>query len=346
MSARRGGDEIAEFYARKTVTISVGSSAGGNYDLYARLLARHLGNHIPGKPTVIVQNLPGAGSRRLANVLHTVGPHDGTIIGLPNQGIAMDQALGAEGVAFDARRFHWIGSPVEDVNVFWAWHTHPIRRIEDAREQEFVAGATGPGSPTTFYPRIMNTVLGTKFKVVAGYPGSNELDFAIEKGEVSGRVVGWSSLKITGDFVAAGKARVLLQFGLRKARDLPDVRLLQELAGNDKDRQIFEYLCLVPAMGRPFFMPPGTPVARAAAVRAAFAATMQDRAFLDDAARAKLEISPVAGRGARADRGQDVQCLRRRARRRQGRDGVRHLFVSRASRARPGTQHYKAGAAL
>jgi tripartite-type tricarboxylate transporter receptor subunit TctC len=288
-------DEIADFYTRKTVTISVGSSAGGNYDLYARLLARHLGNHIPGKPTVIVQNLPGAGSRRLANVLSNVGPHDGTMIGLPNQGIAMDQALGAEGVQYDARKFHWIGSPVEDVNVFWAWHTHPIRTIEDARQREFVTGATGPGSPTTFYPRIMNTVLGTRFKVVAGYPGSNELDLAIEKGEVSGRVVGWSSLKITGDFVATGKARVLLQFGLRKARDLPNVRLLQELAGNEKDRQIFEYLSLVPAMGRPFFLPPSTPDARAAAMRQAFAATLTDRAFLDEAGRAKLEISPVTG---------------------------------------------------
>jgi len=295
LSLGAAADEVADFYARKTVTISVGSSAGGNYDLYARLLARHLGNHIPGKPSVIVQNLPGAGSRRLANVLSNVGPHDGTMIGLPNQGIAMDQALGAEGVQFDARRFHWIGSPVEDVNVFWAWHTHPIRRIEDARERELVAGATGPGSPTTFYPRIMNTLLGTRFKVVAGYPGSNELDLAIEKGEVSGRVVGWSSLKITSDFVAAGKARVLLQFGLRKAPDLPDVRLLQELARNDRDRQIFEYLCLVPAMGRPFFMPPGTPGERAAAVRNAFAATMKDAAFLEEAGRTKLEVSPVAG---------------------------------------------------
>lgn len=288
-------DDVADFYARKTVTISVGSSAGGNYDLYARLVARHLGNHIPGKPTVIVQNLPGAGSRRLANVLNNVGPHDGTMIGLPNQGIAMDQALGTEGVTFDARKFHWIGSPVEDVNVFWAWHTHPIRRIEDAKEREFVAGATGPGSPTTFYPRIMNTLLGTRFKVVAGYPGSNELDLAIEKGEVSGRVVGWSSLKITGDFVATGKARVLLQFGLRKAPDLPNVRLLQELAGNDKHRAIFEYLCLVPAMGRPFFMPSGTPIERVAALRVAFAATMRDPAFLEEASRSKLEVSPVAG---------------------------------------------------
>jgi tripartite-type tricarboxylate transporter receptor subunit TctC len=294
-SAAEDEKAIADFYAKKTVTIAVGSSAGGNYDLYARLVARHIGAHIPGKPLVVVQNLPGAGSRRLANVLSNVGPHDGTMIGLPNQGIAMDQALGAEGVQYDARKFRWIGSPIEDVNVLWAWHTNPVKTVEDAKQREFVAGATGPGSPTTFYPRIMNTVLGTKFKIVPGYPGSNELDLAIEKGEVGGRVVGWSSLKITSDFVATGKAHVLLQFGLRKAADLPNVRLLQDLAGNDKDRQIFEYLGLVGAMGRPFFMSAGTSVERAAVMRAAFVATMKDPAFLEEAGRSKLEIGPLSG---------------------------------------------------
>src|SRR5215210_1643943 len=159
---------IAEFYSKKTVTIAVGFSPGGNYDLYARLVARHIGQHIPGKPTVIVQNMPGAGSRRLANVLSNVGPHDGTMIGLPNQGIAMDQVIGAEGVQFDARKFHWIGSPIDEVNVLWAWHTNPVNSVEDAKQRELVAGATGPGSPTYFYPRIMNTLIGTKFKVVSG----------------------------------------------------------------------------------------------------------------------------------------------------------------------------------
>jgi tripartite-type tricarboxylate transporter receptor subunit TctC len=294
-NAAEEGKAISDFYTKKTVTIAVGSSAGGNYDLYARLVARHIGQHIPGKPVVVVQNLPGAGSRRLANVLSNVGPHDGTMIGLPNQGIVMDQALGAEGVQYDARKFRWIGSPIEDVNVFWAWHTNPVKTVEDARQREFVAGATGPGSPTTFYPRIMNTVLGTRFKIVAGYPGSNELDLAIEKGEVGGRVVGWSSLKITSNWVAAGKANVLLQFGLRKAPDLPNVRLLQDLAGNDKDRQIFEYLGLVGAMGRPFFMSAGTSADRAGVIRAAFVATMTDPAFLEEAGRSKMEIGPLSG---------------------------------------------------
>ena len=143
---------LAEFYAKRTVTIAVGFTPGGNYDLYARLVSRHLGRHIPGNPTVIVQNMPGAGSRRLANTLANVGPFDGTMIGLPNQGIAMDQALGTEGVKFDARAFNWIGSPVEDNNVFWGWHANPVQTIEQARDREFVVGATGPGSPTTYIP--------------------------------------------------------------------------------------------------------------------------------------------------------------------------------------------------
>jgi len=286
---------IAEFYGKRTVTIAVGFSPGGNYDLYARLVSRHIGKHIPGNPTVIVQNMPGAGSRRLANTLANVGPHDGTMIGLPNQGIAMDQALGTEGVKFDARKFNWIGSPVEDNNVFWGWHTNPVKTIEDARQREFVVGATGPGSPTTYYPRIMNELLGTKFKVVAGYPGSNELDFAIEKGEVGGRVVSWTSLKITADWIATGKANVMLQFGLRKTAALPNVRMLQDLAANAKHREIFEFLCLVPAMGRPFFLPPGVPQERVAAIRAAFATTMKDPGFLDDARRARLDVEPLIG---------------------------------------------------
>jgi tripartite-type tricarboxylate transporter receptor subunit TctC len=295
MPAAADDKAVAEFYAKRTLTIAVGFTPGGNYDLYARLVSRHIGRHIPGKPNVIVQNMPGAGSRRLANTLANVGPHDGTMVGLPNQGIAMDQALGTEGVKFDARKFNWIGSPVEDNNVFWGWHTNPVKTIEDAQQREFVVGATGPGSPTTYYPRIMNQLIGTKFKVVSGYPGSNELDFAIEKGEVGGRVVSWTSLKITGDWMASGKAIVMLQFGLRKTPELPNVRMLQDLAKNPKHREIFEFLCLVPAMGRPLFMPAGVPAERVAAVRRAFAATMKDAAFIEEARRARLDVAPLTG---------------------------------------------------
>ena len=287
---------IAEFYGKRTVTIAVGFSPGGNYDLYARLVSRHIGKHIPGNPTVIVQNMPGAGSRRLANTLANVGPHDGTMIGLPNQGIAMDQALGTEGVKFDARKFNWIGSPIEDNNVFWGWHTNPVKTIEDARAQEFVVGATGPGSPTTYYPRIMNELLGTKFKVVSGYPGSNELDFAIEKEEVGGRVVSWTSLKITSDWIPAGKAN--RHAAVRPAQDRrrcrrcaccrtsrPTRSIARSSSSSASSRRWAGRSSCRRACRRSG-SPPSAP---------AFAATMKDPGFLDDARRARLDVEPLTG---------------------------------------------------
>jgi tripartite-type tricarboxylate transporter receptor subunit TctC len=287
---------LADFYSKNSITIAVGFSAGGNYDLYARLIARHMGRHIPGNPNIIVQNVPGAGSRVLANTLYNRGPHDGTMIGVPNQGIPTDQATGIAGVQFDANRFHWIGSPNHEVNVAWTWHTSAVKTVEDARQKEAVMGSTGPGSPTYFYPRVMNSLLGTKFKVVSGYPGSNELDNAIEKGEVDGRgAVSWAALKITSDWVKTGKVNLLVQIGTEKASDLPQVPLLHEMAKTERDRKVLEFLSFAPAMGRPFFMPPGTPADKVAAIRKAFDDTMRDPSFIDEANKSGLDLTPISG---------------------------------------------------
>jgi tripartite-type tricarboxylate transporter receptor subunit TctC len=286
---------LAEFYTGKTFTVTVGFSPGGIFDLYARILARHIGPHIPGKPNVIVQNLPGAGGRRLANAFQLAGPHDGTAIGITTPGIVTDQVMNAQGVQYDLRKFHWIGSPADEVNVLWVWHTTPVKTIVDVRQHEVALSSTGQGSPNYFVPRILNQLVGTKFKVVTGYPGANEADLAIERGEVSGRVSGWTGLKNTGDWVAAGKTNVLVQQGLRKAPELSDRPLLPELGKNDLERQVLEFLSLVPALGRPFFMPPSTPPERVAAIRRAFAATMQDPGFLDEAKRGKLDVEPISG---------------------------------------------------
>lgn len=296
-STARAEDEtaLAEFYAGKTFTVTVGFSPGGIFDLYGRILARHIGQHIPGKPTVIVQNLPGAGGRRLANAFQLAGPHDGTAIGITTPGIVTDQVMNAQGVQYDLRKFHWIGSPADEVNVLWVWHTTPVKTIVDVRQHEVALSSTGQGSPNYFVPRILNQLMGTKFKVVTGYPGANEADLAIERGEVSGRVSGWTGLKNTGDWVAAGKTNVLVQQGLRKAPELTDRPLLPELAKNDLERQVLEFLSLVPALGRPFFMPPATPPERVAAIRRAFTATMQDPGFLEEAKRGKLEVAPITG---------------------------------------------------
>ncbi|HWG04363.1 MAG TPA: hypothetical protein VG271_05050 [Beijerinckiaceae bacterium] len=295
-AARADERSVADFYAKGTVTIAVGFSAGGNYDLYARLLARHIGSHIPGKPNVIVQNMPGAGSRVLANTLFTVGPQDGTMIGLPNQAIATDQATGVAGAQFDARKFRWLGSPDNDVQVAWTWHTSKAKTFEAATTNEVVLGTSGPGSVTYFYPKVMNALLGTKFRLVSGYPGATEMSVAAERGEIDGMgAEAWSAVKATEDWVAAGKINVLVQFGLGKSPDLQNVPFLPDLARNATDRQVLEFVSLTPAMGRPFFMPPKTPDDRYAALRKAFDETMKDPAFLEDAKRSQLEISAVSG---------------------------------------------------
>jgi len=292
-----GADDkaIADFYVGKTFTVTVGFSPGGIFDLYARILARHIGQHIPGKPNVIVQNLPGAGGRRLANAFQLVGPNDGTALGITTPGVVTDQVMNAEGVQYDLQKFHWIGSPADEVNVLGVWHTTPVKTVEDVRQREVPLSSTGQGSPNYFVPRILNQLLGTKFKVITGYPGANEADLAIERGEVAGRVSGWTGLKNTGDWVAAGKTNVLVQQGLRKAPELMDKPLLPELGRNDTERSVYEFLSLVPALGRPFFMPPGTPLERAAAIRRAFEATMKDPGFLDEARRGKLDVAPLTG---------------------------------------------------
>ena len=295
-AARADEKALSDFYARNKITIAVGFSPGGNYDLYARAVSRHIGRHVPGAPEVIVQNMPGAGSRVLANTLYVRGPHDGTMIGVPNQGIPMDQALGLPGIQYDARRFQWIGSPNQEVNVAWTWHTSKVKTLDDARRIESVMGTTGPGSPTHYYPGVMNAMLGTKFRIVSGYPGSNELDGAIEKGEVDGRgAVSWAALKITSDWVATGKVNLLAQIGAAKAPDLPNVPLLHELASNATDRAVLEFLSLAPALGRPFFMPPNTPAENVAAIRAAFAKTMTDAAFVEETTRSRLDLNPITG---------------------------------------------------
>jgi tripartite-type tricarboxylate transporter receptor subunit TctC len=286
---------LAQFYTGKTVTISVGFSPGGIFDLYARILSRHIGQHIPGKPHVIIQHVPGAGGRRLANLFQKMGPHDGTAIGITTPGIVTDQVMQTDGVQYDLRKFHWIGSPADEVNVLWVWHTTPVRTLLDAREREVPLSSTGHGSPNYFVPRILNQLIGTKFKVITGYPGATEADLAIERGEVNGRVTGWTGLKTTSDWVATGKVNVLAQQGLRKAPELMDRPLLPELGSSDRDKQVLDFLSLVPALGRPFFMPPGTPVERAAAIRRAFALTMKDADFLAEATKSRLEVAPLTG---------------------------------------------------
>jgi tripartite-type tricarboxylate transporter receptor subunit TctC len=292
-------DPVADFYKGKTLRIVCGYEAGSGYDLYARLLERHLARHVPGRPEVITQNFGGAGSLRAANYLYNAAPKDGATIGTIGRGLAIVPLLGSnEGAKFDATRFVWLGSLNNEVSVAAAWHTTGVKTIDDARRRELVVGATGIGTDdTSVFPNVANAILGTRFKWVSGYRSGNEINLAMERGEVLGRVGwSWSSIKsVNPDWLRDGKIKVLMQLSLHKHPELPDVPLIMDLARSEDDRRALELVFARQAMGRPFLAPPGIPADRAAALRRAFAAAVEDPAFRADAGKLKLEINPVSG---------------------------------------------------
>jgi len=288
-------DNAAQFYNGKTISLIIGYSAGGGYDTYARLVARFLGEHIPGKPIVVPRNMPGASSRVAIAYAYNVAPRDGLTLCTGDQSLALAQSMG-EPLNFDMSKFLYIGNPSSENNTTVTWHASGIRTIAEAMAQEVTMGATG-GSPSSQYPRIMNAVLGTRFKIILGYPGGNEINLAMERGEVAGRGSNnWASWKSTrADWLQEKKINILVQVGLKKAHDLQDVPLLMELARNEEDRTLLKLLSTPATIGRPIFTTPQTPADRVTALRGGFDAMIKDQNFLADAARLNLEIDPVSG---------------------------------------------------
>lgn len=287
----------AEFYKGKNIELYIGYSVGGGYDLYARVLARHIGKHIPGNPTVVPKNMEGAGSLRLANWLAKVAPKDGTVFGTVGRGVPFDTLLGLSGTQFKATEFSWIGSANNEVSICASWGTSKITTIEDALTKQLVIGGTGPTDDTVQFPRVLNGVLGTKFKIISGYPGGNDVVLAMERGEVEGRC-GWSWSTIIAthaDWVKDKKIHLLVQLALEKQPDLPDVPLIADMAKTTEQKQIIKLIFARQVIGRPYFGPPGIPKDRLEALRKAFMETMVDKDFLADADKSKLEISPVQG---------------------------------------------------
>jgi tripartite-type tricarboxylate transporter receptor subunit TctC len=287
----------AEFYKGKTVELYIGYSVGGAYDVYARLLSRHLGKHIPGNPSVVPKNMEGAGSLRLANWLYNAAPKDGTVFGTIARGGAFDPLFGVKAAQFDATKFNWIGSANDEVSVCVSWHTSGITTIQQAMEKELVVGGTGPSADTDQFPRITNGVLGTKFKVVSGYPGGNDISLAMERGEVLGRCGwSWSSVLATQKpWYDEKKINVLVQLAFNKHPDLPNVPLILDLAKTPEQKQILTLVFARQALGRPYLAPPGVPQDRVEALRKAFMETMKDKEFLAEAEKGKLEITPISG---------------------------------------------------
>jgi tripartite-type tricarboxylate transporter receptor subunit TctC len=281
----------------KPFNVYIGYSAGGGYDVYGRLIARHIGRYLPGNPNVIVNNMPGAGSMRLANWLYNVAPKDGNIIGTFARGIAFDTLLGQPGAQFDATKFNWIGSANDEVSVCVAWHTSGVTRFEQVLERELVVGGTGGSADTDQFPKVFNSVLGARMKIVAGYPGGNDINLAMERGEVSGRC-GWSWSSVISTqpgWLKEKKINVLVQLSLEKHPDLPHVPIITDFAKDEITRGVFRLVFARQVMGRPFAAPPGIPAERVEVIRKAFVQALKDKELLAEADKAKLEISAVTG---------------------------------------------------
>ena len=288
-------DPVADFYRGKTVNVLIGVAAGGEYDLHARLVARYIGKYIPGNPAVVAQNMTGAGGLRMANYLYEVAPKDGTAIGMLANTFPAMQAVGIGGIQFDAAKFNWIGSISPTVETMAVWKTAGIKSIEEARAREVVVGATGRGAITYMLPAMLNEILGTKFKIVTGYPGGNDVNLAMERGEVGGRNNTWSSWKVTkADWLRNKDILILLQAG-PKAKDLPGVPSVEELVKGADEQQLVNLIVSGTRLGRPLATTPGVPPERVAALRAAFDAVMKDPAFLREAEAANIEVDPVRG---------------------------------------------------
>ncbi len=284
------------FFAGKTVTLIVGFEAGGGYDAYTRLLARHMGRHAGG-PTFVVQNRPGAGSLVAANYIFNVAPRDGTTFGMVSSGVLFDPLFGNRAANFIATEFSWLGSINREVSTCQVWHTSAVKNFEDARTTSIALGGTGAGADSHLFPQTLNKVLGTKFKIISGYPGATSVFVAMERGELEGICgIYWSTLKAQrADWLRDGILRPLVQLALEKHPEFPEVPLVLDFAKTAEERGALELVFAPMALARPLLGPPGVPHDRLAYLRRAFKATLEDSEFKAEAERLKLEVSPMFG---------------------------------------------------
>ena len=286
---------VADFYRGRKIDLVIALAPGGDYDIHARLVARHMSAHVPGNPQIVAQNMPGAGGVKMANWFATVAPRDGTAMGVLANTMPALQAVGGEGVQFDAGAMTWIGAVARSISTIAAWGTSGVRTLEDARRREVVVGASSPGAIAYAFPKMMNEFLGTKFKIIPGYQGVTQMSLAMERREIDAHVNTWAGWKDTHrDWIDEGKIVVLAQ-SLPRAPDLPGVPAVEEQARDPDDRRVIELVVAGNGIGRPFAIPPGVPADRAQALRDAFDATLRDPAFIAEAARAGVEVDAVRG---------------------------------------------------
>ena len=291
-------DEVEKFYKGKRITMWIGYTAGGGYDRYARTLSRHMGRHIPGNPKFVAKNKPGAGSMILTNDMYSIMPQDGTALATIGRGMPMEPLFGNKQAKYDPRKFGWIGSTNNEVSVCATMKRTGLTKFNDLRTMGAILGGTGKGSDTDTFPTVLNNIVGTKLKLVTGYPGGNDINFAMERGELDGRCGwSWASVKATrGKWLKSGRINILLQMSTAKHADMPNVPFIMDMAKTKKDKQILGLIFARQAWGRPFNTTPNVPKARLAALRDAFQATMKDPKYQADMKKQKLELNPISGK--------------------------------------------------
>lgn len=288
-------EDKSDFFSNRTITMVVGSSAAGSYDLNARLLSRHMGRHIPGAPSIIVRNMPGGGGLTAAAYLYARAARDGTELGALSRTLPILPLFGEARDLFDPLKFGWIGSTVNVVGTAVAWRGAAVKTIQDAMQMELIIGGTGPGSQANVYPTAMNSILGTKFRIVSGYPGSAEVIMAMERGEIEGfGSWSWSAIE-KGGYLQEKKLNVLVQLGMKKQPGYPDIPLVLDLAKTPADRAALELVFAPQTFARPIAAPPNVAPERLAVLRSAFDATLLDPELLSEAERLKLDIELVSG---------------------------------------------------
>ena len=281
-------------FAKKSITLTVGYAPGGSYDLYARFVGRFLGRHLPGQPSVVVQNMPGAGSLQAASYLFKVAPKDGTAIGVLAETLPMEQALQNPGVQFDAAAYTYIGRVASSNNIHLLWHTAKAKSFKDVLSIETTTAGTGPANLAETVPKVLNALVGAKFKVVSGYPSSGPGMLAMERGEVDAAATSWAIVKSQRmDWINQGKARIILQFLPTRSPDLPDVPALGEYGQSEQDKQILNLYASGGALGRYVIAPPGVPADVAKVLRDGLMAMVKDPEFLAETRKAKLDVEPA-----------------------------------------------------
>jgi tripartite-type tricarboxylate transporter receptor subunit TctC len=289
--SQAGADEL---FKGKTVTVYVAAPVAGGYDLYGRLLTRHLGRHLPGHPTVVTSNMPGGSGLNCANFMYNAAPKDGTALAILIQTMGEEQGLQIDGVRFDVAKFNWIGRITSNVEMAYVWHTVPVKTIEDAKGRETILASGGPSSIT--FPLLLNEMIGTRFKLVRGYLGTQNTHLAMQRGEVEGATSSVNTVKTSTNWLTTGEINVLVQYAPQRHRELPDVPAVVELANTPEDQELLSFLVRASAVGRSFLAPPGVAETTLAALREAFDATMADPEFLADIRKLRAEFDPLPGK--------------------------------------------------